>query len=127
MNGGDKKHGNFDLIFQAFANLLTKQAAEQNKRDERRADQTNAAINELTKSVNKLTINHIESQEAQKYANSRMDRYEVDQKEISVVLKKISNTVLTMEIAVKSNRGWIFEVTKAVIMVAVAVGITKLT
>ena len=127
MKGKDVKSGNYELIFQAFANLLTKQAEEQNKRDEIRAKQTNDTLVKLTESVDTLTKSHIESKKDQEYSNNRMDRYEEGQKESNEVLKTVSKTIVLLEERVKNQRGVIQRAIEAVVLIVTAVAIAKLT
>ena len=127
MNDKGKKIGNLDLVFQNFAHLLTNQAEEQNKREEKRAIETNKILNELTKSVDRLTISHIETQKDQEYSNSRMNRYEEYQAANNIIIKELSDTTLLLSERVKNQRGIIQRALEAIVVVVTAVGITKFT
>jgi len=126
MSEGDMKNGNSEQIFQAFADLLITQAADQNKRDEARASHTNKAIIKLTESVDTLTKHHIEAKKDQEFNAKRMDRYEIGQEENNKVLKTMSKTILLLEERQKTQRGWMQRLIEAGVVVSTAVIASKL-
>ena len=121
MSGDYKKTGNYELIFQEFANLLTRQADAQNKRDEKRAVQTAKDFKELTESVNNLTKSHIEYKKDQEFISDRMNRYEDNQKIHTAKIGTMSDTILLLSDGVRRQRGWLQRFGEGVALIATSV------
>ena len=114
MSDESKNNLNIERILDSFASTL-----------EKHAEKTDAALEKLTETVQKLADNQIETKKDREYDTARAERIEENQKEQGKKIETLSNTVLLLDERVGNQKNKWSEVGKITGSIITAVLIAK--